>query len=45
MINEFKTRVSELLELGVPLFAMLLSVLLLQVALIAAFTAYNVMHP
>ncbi len=45
MINEFKTRAVELLELGVPLFGVLLGVLLLQVVVIAAFTAYHLMHP
>ena len=45
MINAFKTTVGDMLGLGASLFAVLLSVLLLQVALIVAFTAYHLMHP
>jgi hypothetical protein len=45
MINEFKTRVSQLLGLGASLFAVLLSVLLLQVSIIAALTVYHLLHP
>ncbi len=44
MINAFKTTVGVLLGIGVSLFAILLAVLLLHVAVIAAFTVYHLMH-
>ncbi len=44
MIDAFKKTLGVLLGIGVSLFAVFLVVLMLPVAVIAAFTVYHLMH-